>query len=377
MDFQSILSGLQQPQDPTATDPTTGAPQGDLYNARMDSLRNMSALFLAAGQSMSGAQRAEILSKLGDNSQSKSLYTQAQARLMNGQVQDAQRKRDSRTSALDALRGQDISSFATDREQSLYKLYLDAGDPDGALDVLAKAKAANSEAVPLSDGSTVSRGIGLTNRQNFNKTYAPVLDSLPQAVAQGTEALDAIEGGLFSGALGEQKLAAAKLLDAVGIDTGTKTSILNSERVNAATMDAVLGRMQQLGGNDSNEELRRMQSSLAGGNLEPETLRDNMRRYVKNKIEAGVRANEQLQRLTKGGQMEYGGPVTFSPDKIWDQNYRGLYDRVTGSGAQAPAAPAGGAPAGGLARPQTQADFDALAPGTTYIDPDDGKQYRK
>ncbi|CDM57368.1 hypothetical protein [Rhizobium favelukesii] len=344
MDFQNILSGLQQPQDPTATDPNTGAPQGDVYNARMDSLRNMSALFLAAGQSMSGAQRAQILSQLGNaGDPTKSLYTQAQARLMNGQAQEAQRKRDSRASSLEALRGQDISNFATDREQSLYKLYLDAGDPDGALDVLSKAKAANSEAVPLQDGSTVTRGVGLANRQNFNKTYAPVLDATPQAVAQGQEALDAIDGGLFSGAIGEQKLAASKLLEAFGIDTGQRDKILNSERVNAATMDAVLGRMQQLGGNDSNEELKRMQASLAGGNLEPETLRDNMRRYIKNKIEAGVRANEQLKRLTVGGQMEYGGPVTFTPDKIWDSNYRSLYDRVTGSGAQAPAAPAGDA----------------------------------
>ena len=30
-----------------------------------------------------------------------------------------------------------------------------------------------------------------------------------------------------------------------------------------------------------------------------------------------------------------------------------------------------------LPRPQTQADFDALPPGTLYIDPDDGQQYRK
>jgi hypothetical protein len=86
-----------------------------------------------------------------------------------------------------------------------------------------------------------------------------------------------------------------------------------------------------------------MQASLAGGNLEPETLRDNMRRYIKNKLEAGVRANEQLKRLTKGGQMEYGGPVTFDPGMIWDSNYKTLYDRVSGTGAQTPAAPAGGA----------------------------------
>jgi hypothetical protein len=32
---------------------------------------------------------------------------------------------------------------------------------------------------------------------------------------------------------------------------------------------------------------------------------------------------------------------------------------------------------GGTARPQTQADFDALESGELYIDPDDGQTYRK
>jgi hypothetical protein len=37
----------------------------------------------------------------------------------------------------------------------------------------------------------------------------------------------------------------------------------------------------------------------------------------------------------------------------------------------------GGGATGQTARPQTKADFDALASGTVYIDPKDGKQYRK
>ncbi len=54
---------------------------------------------------------------------------------------------------------------------------------------------------------------------------------------------------------------------------------------------------------------------------------------------------------------------------------------------ETPAAPAAAAPAaaatkpttptGGLAKPQTQADFDALQKGDHYIDPDDGQEYVK
>lgn len=47
------------------------------------------------------------------------------------------------------------------------------------------------------------------------------------------------------------------------------------------------------------------------------------------------------------------------------------FDEEKAAQPQEPAAPAG------PPTPQTQAEFDALPPGTTYIDPDDGKQYRK
>lgn len=53
---------------------------------------------------------------------------------------------------------------------------------------------------------------------------------------------------------------------------------------------------------------------------------------------------------------------------------------VVGGADPRGASPDGGqppAPAGNEPVPQTQADFDALAPGTTYRDPDDGQLYRK
>lgn len=53
--------------------------------------------------------------------------------------------------------------------------------------------------------------------------------------------------------------------------------------------------------------------------------------------------------------------------------------QFTGQPGPAPAAPAAQTPQGGqqAARPQTEADFNALPSGSLYIDPDDGQLYRK
>lgn len=52
-----------------------------------------------------------------------------------------------------------------------------------------------------------------------------------------------------------------------------------------------------------------------------------------------------------------------------------LFGQLNSVYGQQPQQP--GAQAGGHATPQTQADFDALPAGSLYIDPDDGKLYRK
>lgn len=57
---------------------------------------------------------------------------------------------------------------------------------------------------------------------------------------------------------------------------------------------------------------------------------------------------------------------------------RTLFNQLDGIYGQQPQQRGAGAqPSGGHAKPQTQADFDALPAGSLYIDPDDGKLYRK
>lgn len=339
--FQNFASGFRAPENPQEIDPQTGMSLGDTHDAKMQSLRNMSSLFLAAGQSMSGADRAKILMQMGDATDpTKRLYTMAQARLMNQNVSDAMEKRQRREQALQALGSYNLEGLS-ERERAVYGAYIQAGDPDGALEFLTKVSDNNSQLMPLSDGTGVSKGIGLANRTDFNKNHAPRLQSLSQTVSMGMEALNAIDGGLFSGSLGDAQLAGAKLLRMAGYnDPEMVNKILNSENLQAATMDAVLQRMSQLGGNDSNEELRRMQASLAGGTLEKETLRANMKRILKTAIEQGVISNEQGRRLMTNGQTEYNMPVKFDPSLIWDENYRTIYESITGGEAAQPNPPA-------------------------------------
>jgi hypothetical protein len=51
--------------DPTAINPQYGVPESDVRQAGINTLANVSALLLAAGQPMSGAQRAQLLSGIG------------------------------------------------------------------------------------------------------------------------------------------------------------------------------------------------------------------------------------------------------------------------------------------------------------------------
>ena len=80
--------------DPKAINPTYGVPEGDVRQAAINQLGQMSALLLAAGQPMEGSQRAQLLSQIGGTGSqfNTNLYNAAQRRLMTGQMQEKQRE---------------------------------------------------------------------------------------------------------------------------------------------------------------------------------------------------------------------------------------------------------------------------------------------
>lgn len=91
-DIGDFVMGSGQYQDPKAVHPTYGVPMSDVRQAAINQLGNMSAILLAAGQPMQGAQRAQILAQLGGAGSgfNTDLYNSSQRRLMQGQMQEKQ-----------------------------------------------------------------------------------------------------------------------------------------------------------------------------------------------------------------------------------------------------------------------------------------------
>lgn len=80
--------------DPTKIDPRYGVPMSDVRQAAWNSIGNMSALLLAAGQPMAPQQRAAYLAQLGQagGSLNTDLYNASQRRLMMARAQEQQQE---------------------------------------------------------------------------------------------------------------------------------------------------------------------------------------------------------------------------------------------------------------------------------------------
>jgi hypothetical protein len=90
--FGDFLTGGGIYSDPKAINQTYGVPEGDVRQAAINQLSQLSALALAAGQPMEGSQRAQLLAQMGQTGGqfNTNLYNAAQRRLMTGQIQERQ-----------------------------------------------------------------------------------------------------------------------------------------------------------------------------------------------------------------------------------------------------------------------------------------------
>jgi hypothetical protein len=325
---------LRAPENPSAINPQYGVPEGDAHAARMNSLRQMSALFMAAGQSMSGRDRAQLLAQLGDTDPSKQLYTMAQTRLMNQQVADAQDKRTRQKSALDALSKQDFHDTLTPREKAIYDAHIAAGDSDGALGFLEKVAQGNSQSLTLGDGTGVSKGAMQANITNWNKEYGAKITNLDENINVASQVLDLLDSGYVSGTGADYEIAAQKLRGLTGqqIDAAT----LNTEQGRSMAMGLVVNRMKDLGGNDSYEELKTLANLFAGNNLEESTIRRNFQNFIRANVRNASIATVQKSRLYENGQSEYGLPVEFKENMIPNDTLRAAYARAGGQGSAKP-----------------------------------------
>lgn len=94
--FGDFLTGGGVYADPKAINPTYGVPEGDVRQAAINQLGQMSALLLAAGQPMEGSQRAQLLAQVGNTGSqfNTNLYNAAQRRLMTSQMVEKQDEAD-------------------------------------------------------------------------------------------------------------------------------------------------------------------------------------------------------------------------------------------------------------------------------------------
>ena len=93
--------------------PTYGVPEADVRQAGINTLGNISALLLAAGQPMEGSQRAQLLAQLGPaiGGMNTDIYKSSQSRLMNAQQQAARQEMEE-LSAIDQRRKSDPLGLA-------------------------------------------------------------------------------------------------------------------------------------------------------------------------------------------------------------------------------------------------------------------------
>ena len=77
--------------DPNAMNAQFGVPEQDVRQAGINTLANVSALLLAAGQPMTGAQRAQLLAGIGPafSGMQGNIFKASQARLMTAQQRGA------------------------------------------------------------------------------------------------------------------------------------------------------------------------------------------------------------------------------------------------------------------------------------------------
>ncbi|HHA2589863.1 TPA: hypothetical protein ACOEA0_000661 [Stenotrophomonas maltophilia] len=109
-------------------------------------------------------------------------------------------------------------------------------------------------------------------------------------------------------------------------------------------------------------------------------------RNAYNKAVSGQRLNPTQRQdfLNQAAQLATNaeGRITGTTRKYQDIARQYGYDPVRGTGMAdfsgvTSSVSSGPEPAAGPARPQTEADFKALPSGSLYIDPDDGRTYRK
>jgi len=127
------------------------------------------------------------------------------------------------------------------------------------------------------------------------------------------DAIGLLDKGIYGGAFGPEKQFVAKY---TGV--GDPKKVQNTEVFMANIGEIVIPRLQQFGGNDSNEELKYLQNVVAGNQrLEPESMK-RILISAEKKVQKNIERLRQQTQAGQGGAQLPIGPVnapTITPTK--------------------------------------------------------------
>jgi hypothetical protein len=105
------MSGTGVYGNPNAVDPQTGVPYADTRAAQLGALGNIGSLLIAAGQPMTGAQRAQLLGQIGPqiSGMQTDIYNAAQRRLMQAQFAEQMAARSARTALAEEAKADPVA----------------------------------------------------------------------------------------------------------------------------------------------------------------------------------------------------------------------------------------------------------------------------
>jgi hypothetical protein len=125
-----------------------------------------------------------------------------------------------------------------------------------------------------------------------------------------TQASNMVDSGIFAGGYGPALEGIAKY---TGGALGSQARLENTEKFRSYIGKVVIPMMSQLGGSDSNEELKKMEKIMAGDTtLEPGAIKDILASAQEAVRKDLARLEAQQQAVSKGEQLPIG-PVGAQP----------------------------------------------------------------
>lgn len=272
-----------------------------------------------------------------------------------------------------ALKADEDKTVAPVSEEDRVRLGLPAG---------SYQKDANGKISPINPtGTTINMGGEKAYDAEVGKTYAKQFTDIQTAGRNATNKMNSLAlieqqmtaPGFYSGYGGEQVKRFNQLLGAIGIKDAKTAS--PAEVVDALSNQVVL---DQLGGSLGAGISDRDRKSIAligpGIAKTPEGNRQLIGIY-----RSIAQREQQIAQMARDYAKANGGRIDagFDDQVARFANENPLFPAAQGGATAKSDGVAGPTGAGNVAAPRTQADFDALPKGAMYIDPADGRRYRK